>query len=231
MKSTSSFAAALALGTLGIVACATAPLTPAPLRAVSAEEAALRARARAFDLVSLEEAIPGIWIDQRYRTHRNVVGVPFYPPGLPCLIHRDTAVKLKKAQQLLAGRGYQLRVWDAYRPPESHQVLWEKFGMTGYVHEPGYENRWSWHCYGRAVDVTLLDRNGNPMVMPSDYDEFSSLAWASYTGTDNDVHKRLVILQWAMERAGFKLLNSEWWHFSDPVEPVGRPVFAKDLGL
>ena len=215
-----------------VVACASASIVRSPKRVWSPMELYVLEHAKSHGMVSVQEAVPGIWVDQRYRTERNITGAPFYPAELPCLLHQDTAAKLAKAQKLLNGRGYQLKIWDAYRPAESHMVLWNKFGMTGYVHEPGFEGRWSWHCYGRAVDATLLDSAGRELQMPTDFDDFSSNAWAAYKGSNKDVRDRLRILQWAMQKAGFEFLNSEWWHFADPVEgPVGVPMMAKDLGL
>jgi D-alanyl-D-alanine dipeptidase len=218
------------LTTAWLVACARILPAPPPSRS-SAEETVI-GKAKAFQLVDLASAMPGIYIDQRYRTSRNVIGAPFYPADLPCLIHESTMAKLKRAQKLLTSRGYQLKVWDAYRPPESHLVLWNKFKNSGYVHEPGHEGRWSWHCYGRAVDVTLVDKDGEELKMPSEFDDFTPQAWCAYKGGDPEVTKNLNLLAWAMTTAGFEILDSEWWHFSDPLPegaPKPPPVFARDL--
>ena len=223
--------AALLVGCL-LAACASKPVQPAAPRALTTREFDVVERARQFGLVPVQEAVPGIWVDQRYSTPRNITGSPFYPPALPCLIHKDTGVKLARAQQLLAARGYQLKIWDAYRPPESHLILFKNFGQSGYVHEPGFEGRWSYHCYGRAVDVTLLNPNGQELPMPSGFDDFSDRAWAAYLNGDPKITDRLRTLQSAMMRAGFSLLDREWWHFSDVGSgPLGPPVMAGDLGL
>ena len=220
------------LASCALVACAHKPLQPATPRTLTAREIGVVERARQFGLIPVQEAVPGIWVDQRYTTPRNITGSPFYPPALPCLIHRDTAAKLAWAQNLLADSGYQLKIWDAYRPPESHLFLFKKFGQSGYVHEPGFEGRWSYHCYGRAVDVTLLDSNGQELPMPSGFDDFSDHAWAAYLNGDPEITARLRTLQSAMMRAGFSMLDREWWHFSDvPSGPLGAPVMAADLGL
>lgn len=216
---------------VGFVACVSHQVREAPPRAHSQTEEGILRRAAAFNLVSLEQSVPGIWIEARYKGTRNVLGRPFYPASLPILIHQDTAVKLRKAQAYLADRGYQLKVWDAYRPVEGHMELWKKFGQSGYVHEPGLEGRWSWHCYGRAVDVTLLDAEGRELQMPSDFDEFSPRAWAAYLDGDGEVTRRLRLLQRAMTVSGFEILNSEWWHFSDPLPTSpSPPPTASELG-
>ncbi len=140
--------------------------------------------------------------------------------------------KLHHAQTILRAQGYSLKIWDSYRPPEAHWLIWKHFGATGYVHEPGYEGRWSWHCYGRAVDVTLLDRYGAELPMPSDFDDFSPRAWSYSQLHPKPLKENLHILQDAMKEAGFRSLDTEWWHFSDPLpEPLPQPVFGRDLGL
>ena len=64
-------------------------------------------------LIPVQEAVPGIWVDQRYSTTNNITGSPFYPAALPCLIHKETGAKLARAQQLLAARGYHAVEWSA----------------------------------------------------------------------------------------------------------------------
>ena len=218
----------------GVVLASCARVVPGATANFTASEETVISRAREFHLVPVATAVPGIYVDQRYRSNRNVIGHSFYPPDLPCLVSEDTAAKLRHAQKLLTGRGYQLKIWDGYRPPESHLVLWHQFKNGGYVHEPGYEGRWSWHCYGRAVDVTLVDARGVELPMPSEFDDFTPQAWCAYKGGDPEIEKRLRILEWAMTTAGFTILDSEWWHFSDPLPegtPKPPPVFARDLGI
>ena len=94
--------------------------------------------------------------------------------------------------------------------------------------------KWSKHCYGRAVDVTLTDAAGRKLEMPSAFDDFSKKAAAAYTGTDASVRKRIGLLQKAMTSAGFSIYADEWWHFndlSDPAVLAGPPVFGASLGL
>ena len=213
-------------------ACTSGPMQPAAPCAWSEKTLSVVERARTLDLVPVQQAVPGIWVELRYATPRNVTGASFYSPDLPCLLHRETALKLDNAQRFLARSGYQLKIWDAYRPAESHWLLWQKCGATGYVHEPGFEGRWSHHCYGRAVDVTLLDAQGRELPMPSDFDDFSEHAWAAYLNGNPTIGDRLRTLQFAMMRAGFTPLAREWWHFSDQSTPtIGSPISAHDLGL
>jgi D-alanyl-D-alanine dipeptidase len=82
------------------------------------------------------------------------------------------------------------------------------------------------------VDVTLTDLEGRELEMPSDLDDFGVAGAAEYAGGDAAVAERLGWLQAAMTGAGFRMLASEWWHFSDPEAAVPeRPVRAGDCGM
>ena len=94
--------------------------------------------------------------------------------------------------------------------------------------------KWSKHCYGRAVDVTLVDLSGKEQEMPSAFDDFTKQAAAAYAGQDRVVKRNLARLQQAMTSAGFSIYGDEWWHFndlSDLAVLAGPPVFGRSLGL
>jgi len=50
--------------------------------------------------------------------------------------------------------------------------------------------------------------------MPSDFDDFTPAAMWRYTGPSFEVLCHLRLLQWAMLRAGFWGMRTEWWHFT-----------------
>lgn len=189
-------------------------------------------RARAHGLVLLSGVVPGLRSDLRYGRTDNFSGSPLYPDGMPVLLQEDVAQALGRARSAVLSGGYDLLVWDAWRPAEASQLLWDRIRDPRFAAEPGRNGRWSWHCYGRAVDVTLCDAAGRPVAMPSDFDDFSAAAAADYAGDDDAVAARLRLLQEAMRSAGFRTLDSEWWHFSMPVDPVPAvPVTAAELGF
>ncbi len=226
-KPAASWAVPLALAA-GLAACSQLEIR----RADRADAGGLKQRAAAFDLVSVAEVDPSILVDARYATAQNVTGQRLYPPTLPCLVLRRTAEKLAKAQKYLRARGCGLRVWDAWRPPEAHLKLWKASSTGLYVSNPSAG--WSKHCYGRAVDVTLVDLEGRELEMPTYFDDFSSRAYFTYTGGNPIIKERLLLLQRAMKHAGFTFLDTEWWHFNDALDGEkmqGEPVFARDLGL
>ncbi|MFM2167110.1 MAG: hypothetical protein RIS79_1481 [Verrucomicrobiota bacterium] len=189
------------------------------------------ARARKYDLVDVRGLVPGVQIDLRYGTRRNIAGRALYPSGMPCLLRKATAEKLRQAQALLASKGCGLRIWDAWRPPEVHLLLLHHGGHTGMFQ--GLDGGWSRHSAGLCVDVTLVDQTGNEMRMPTGFDEDFEHADAAYTGGDADIARNLALLQGAMRLAGFCTVSEEWWHFDDAdfVNRGQRVIYASELGL
>lgn len=196
------------------------------------QAAVLRSRAAQKGLVEVRRVIPEAVVDLRYGTARNVTGQVLYPKGMPCLLHHKTAEKLLMAQRLLSEQGYRLVIWDAWRPPEVQLALHAHGGHTGMFADP--KLWWSRHCSGTAVDVSLADAQGRLLRLPTGFDEGGPDSSYLYMGMDEGVRRRLLALQMAMVRAGFLMLDTEWWHFDDrefhqaPLPPV---VFAADLGL
>lgn len=95
------------------------------------------------------------------------------------------------------------------------------------------QERWSRHCSGVAVDVTLVDLEGRPMKLPTAHDEHSDAAYYQYSGTDPEVKRNVTLLQKAMEAEGFSMIPMEWWHFDDFKHFYNPPptVFASQLEL
>ena len=163
-------------------------------------------------LVDLATVDPTIVIELRYATPRNITGKAIYPPGMPCLVRRDVAERLKIAQAYLVARGFKLKIWDAYRPLWAQGILFDASRKNAdYVADPG--KGLALHTWGVAVDATLADANGNDVAMPTDFDEFSPNAGMHYKGADAVVSRHLLVLQRAMGGAGFYGLRDEWWHF------------------
>jgi D-alanyl-D-alanine dipeptidase len=165
-------------------------------------------------LVEIHSVDPTIVIDLRYGTVRNVFGHPIYPPGARAVIRQSVAERLKVAQAFLRARGYNLKIWDAFRPFNAQGALWAFSKSARFVADP--ENGHALHTWGVAVDATLVDGAGHEVPMPSDFDSFSPAAALHYQGNDETVRRDLDLLLHAMGAAGFKGMRSEWWHFVAP---------------
>ena len=162
-------------------------------------------------LVDVAKACPGIVIELRYATGKNIARKPIYPTYARCLVREQVAGQLREAHAWLQKQGLGLKIWDAYRPPWAHWQLWERVKNRDSVGDP--KTGGSLHSWGAAVDATLVDARGREMKMPTDFDVFSPAARKTYRGGDPVVAKNLRTLQAAMDHAGFLGIRDEWWHF------------------
>lgn len=192
-------------------------------------DAAVIAKARQYGLVHVPARSPDIRIDLRYRTSENATGKPLYPSQMPCLLHAETIERLNRAQRILKKQGYGLLILDAWRPPESHRALWDAVQDPRWVVPPS--DGLSLHCYGLAVDVTLVDAQGREQRMPSAFDEFSERAKSDYQGSDETIRANVIRLREAMTKAGFRAIEDEWWHFDIPEKIKVYRIHASTIGL
>jgi D-alanyl-D-alanine dipeptidase len=75
------------------------------------------------------------------------------------------------------------------------------------------------HSTGGAIDVTLVNTNGEPINMGSPIDELSLRSYPDHfarSDADNApaFHQRRQLLQRILTQAGFAQHPNEWWHFS-----------------
>ena len=160
------------------------------------------------DFVDIQQLIPSVVLDIKYATTDNFTHTKLYDsPNPKAVLRRGTADKLKKVADEVEKKGYHLKIWDAYRSPDAQFKMWKLVPDTRYVANPnkGYSN----HSRGSAVDVTLIDLQGNELSMPTGYDDFTP---AAARAKDNVNAK---YLQTVMLENGFKSLATEWWHFDD----------------
>ncbi len=176
---------------------------------LNAEE--LAAYASKKDMVRLDVAVPDAVIDLKYATSDNITGKPVYE-SKTAYLRKGTADKLKKANDIVMEQGYRIKVWDAYRPQRSHEILFESAKNSYYFMDAKIGSN---HTRGASVDVTLVDAQGNEVDMPSGFDEMSKKAHRTYELATPEQKKNALILENAMKQAGFIPLENEWWHFDD----------------
>lgn len=178
---------------------------------VTSAEAA-QAAIRKTELVLVEDHSKDFAIDLKYATCDNFVQKTLYPSPT-CVLTKGTLDKLIKANNLVKKQGYSIKIWDAYRPLSIQKIMWEATPDKNYVANP-YRSG-SKHNRGAAVDVTLVDKNGKEVIMPTGFDTFSEKASPNYKGMSAEQRKNLNVLSKAMTASGFKQLSTEWWHFDD----------------
>ena len=164
-------------------------------------------------LVDIQSVNPTIMVDLRYAGSNNLMKQPLYPQGTRALARPEVAEALTTAQTLLRHYQYGLKIWDAYRPVSVQTKLWQASRNNDYVANPEV-GVGSLHSWGIAVDATLVDSWNRPVSMPSDFDDFTPAAMWRYTGPSFEILGHVRLLQWAMHRAGFWGMRTEWWHFT-----------------
>ena len=154
---------------------------------------------------------------------------------------------LQIAQSLLEKThpGWRLKIYDAYRPIGVQQFmvdytfnsLLQKQNLTSSTVSPQQrQNIWQqvyglWaapnidrnmpppHSTGSAVDLMLVNGNGDTVEMGGEIDELSERSQPRYYAQsdrliEQQYHRHRQLLDQVMAYAGFLRHPSEWWHFS-----------------
>ncbi|MEN9219034.1 MAG: M15 family metallopeptidase, partial [Gloeomargarita sp. DG_2_bins_126] len=150
-------------------------------------------------------------------------------------LRRGVVEKLLQAQDYLQQMqpGWQLSIFDGYRP-NTVQTF-----MVQYTYQELAQNQpdsppeallaqvyqvWAVpsddpatpppHSTGAAVDLTLVDAQGQPVDMGSPIDELSPRSLPDYYPPESPYTARRNLLHQVMAQAGFVRHPEEWWHFS-----------------
>ena len=163
------------------------------------------------ELVDLEKSIPGIALDIRYATPNNFTGTKIYNLA-KAYARIPVAEALKKAQKEFNKLGYSIKIYDAYRPYSATVKFYEIMkGDTMYVANPYKGSR---HNRGCALDITIVNsKTKKEIKMPTGYDAMQKEAWPTAFIADPEVRRNRDTLISVMERNGFKVYATEWWHF------------------
>jgi len=159
--------------------------------------------------VTVAELIPDAILDVRYATENNFTGEAVYDSATVYLVE-EAAIALSKAAESLRKKGYRLVLFDGYRPLEVQKKFWEVYPDPQYVADPANGSR---HNRGAAIDLSLADKDGKPLTMPTDFDYFGEEAHHDYMQLSDEQIRNRSILREAMEAHGFQKLDSEWWHY------------------
>lgn len=152
----------------------------------------------------------------RYATRENFTGKVIYD-FTDAWLRYGTVLKLLKAQEILKAQGFGLKIRDAYRPVYAQFVLWQAYPDPTFVADPtkGYSS----HSRGNTVDVAVVGKDGPEIIMPTEFDSFSSQADRDYRDVaDKESVVNAWLLQETMIEAGFVPYADEWRHFSDAEE-------------
>lgn len=166
---------------------------------------------QSFPFVELTEDKNGIVLDIRYATTNNFTGSILYDCGR-CFLHPMVANALHRAAEDFKKQGYNIILFDCYRPLSVQQKLWKKVPDARYVTPPA---KGSMHNRGAAVDLSLQDiKSKKELDMGTPYDFFGKEAYMDYQGLSEVAYKNRKILHNTLIKYGFKPIRTEWWHFS-----------------
>jgi D-alanyl-D-alanine dipeptidase len=168
-------------------------------------------------MIELHALAPGIIYDLKYAGADNFVKNAIYPANTPYTFLRLPAAKaLAGVQNELFAKGLTLKIFDAYRPYAVTVTFWEMVKDERYVANP---STGSGHNRGLAVDLTIADiKTGAELDMGTGFDNFTDTAHHSFTALPEQVLQNRNLLKDVMQRHGFKLFETEWWHYSWPNE-------------
>jgi D-alanyl-D-alanine dipeptidase len=153
------------------------------------------------DLVEIQSINSRIRIDLRYATADNFLGKAMYRVN-KCFLRREVAERLSKVQVDLETLGLGLKIWDGYRPLSVQKEFWKLVSDERYVASPVKGSR---HNRAAAVDLTLVDRNGVELEMPTKFDDFTEAAGAYAPCSERTAENRK-LLQRVMKTHGFEIL-------------------------
>lgn len=162
-------------------------------------------------------------IDLKYTSADNFTDTILYTDLKHCFLQKEAINKLLDAHKKLKSKRPDLRMvlYDCLRPQNVQYKMWEIVKGTEksrYVANPKYG---SIHNFGAAVDLGLIDTLGNYKDMGSAFDEFDLIAQPRH---EMEMYKQGKItrealdnrwlLKTCMKDAGFRTIQTEWWHYN-----------------
>ena len=151
-------------------------------------------------------------LDLVYATPLNVSGQVIYARPV-CLIHRDAEPGLRRAIRLAAAMGLRLKIFDAFRPEEAQWRLWDTAPDKAYVADPRLGSN---HTRGIAVDLTLVNAQGDELDMGTAFDDMTALSHHFNAQVSPLAQANRLKLLEVMQGAGFEPIAHEWWHYALP---------------
>lgn len=164
-------------------------------------------------LISIKSVVPSVKFALHYAGTENIFGSPLYDIT-QAYADTETAAALQKVAGKLAGLGYGLLIWEAYRPWYISKLASDLLPKDK-KHMLPLPDKGEDRNTGRAVDVSLYDlQSGEAVDMISGFDEVSVRQFPNYTGGTEQQRNLRDVLAGIMKDAGFLQGKEEWWHFT-----------------
>ncbi|MDD5090732.1 MAG: M15 family metallopeptidase [Candidatus Wallbacteria bacterium] len=185
-------------------------------------------------LINVHKLDPSILVDLKYSTADNFLHADVYGDLEKCYLYPVPALRLALAQQLLQAEcpGFSLLVYDSARPRSVQRRMWDVVkgtDMEEYVANP---DSGSIHNFGAAVDLTIVDEQGRPLDMGTEFDFFGDLArpdseerFLSEGRLTRVQYVNRLLLRNIMRNSGFREIVEEWWHFESVSKMPVRKMY------
>ncbi len=162
-----------------------------------------------MSLVEITEVTHTIILDMRYATENNFTGKAIYDCSR-CFLRPEPLVLLEKAIALAADQGYRFKILDAHRPQYAQERLWDVCPNPDYIANPASGSH---HTRGVAIDLTLVDSDGQELDMGTPFDSFEIASHHGSSHISPNAAKNRYTLLGIMMSAGWDFYGNEWWHY------------------
>ena len=160
--------------------------------------------------VNLKDYSSDFIYNMKYATADNFLKTKVYDCEA-CYLRYKTVKALIKANEKFMKKGYKIMLFDCYRPLDIQKKMWQIVSNPNYVADP---KKGSIHNRGGAVDISLVDSNDKELDMGTPFDFFGIEASHDYENLSDEVKENRRTLRKIMTRSGFKIFESEWWHYN-----------------
>ena len=160
-------------------------------------------------LVKITPQKYGVELDIAYATTNNFTKQVIYDNN-ECYLHSVAAEKLKKSCEFAKQCGFKIKIFDGFRPTSAQQKLWDHTPDPNFITPP---RKGSPHSRGVAIDLTLLDKNGEELDMGTGFDNFTEKSFHGNTQISATAQLNRKILLGIMTASGWDFFENEWWHY------------------
>ena len=192
----------------------------------------IRFKNKTLEIVNLEDY--GFLVEPRYYFYG-------WSNLKSCYARFSVAKRLLFAKKYLP-KGYNFKIWDSFRTKETQKLLRRSFRKRLENLHPEWDSkkilealnvftgspvwkvkkiRLTGHFFGGAVDLTIVNKQGEELDMGTDFDDITERAALHYfkdkrslNRQEKAVKKSRRLLSKVMKKAGFKSYPAEWWHWS-----------------
>ncbi len=176
-------------------------------------------------LIDIHTLDSSIVVDLKYSSEGNFLGKNVYQGMQRAYLQPEVGQMLVESQKYLKSidPDLSLIVFDAARPRSIQQKMWDALDLPFNEKIKFLSNpvNGSIHNFGAAVDVGIIDIQGNLLDMGTDFDHIGEQAYPVKElemlkqGMLTHIHvtnRRL--LRSVMRKGGFWGIQTEWWHFN-----------------